>query len=550
MARVACLTWQKDETLLLRPWLLHHGSICGFDNLFVFDNGSNDPQVLATLDEFAALGVQIDRSHAGEDDGERRGEIVGARIAQMRETHSHDLAIPLECEDFLMARSDAGIVTNPESIRAALEPIAAQRVTRLTERGLVNLPGCWDMFEMATVHKCFIPVHQFLGLANDLAGAILPPGQAYVDCAMIIASFRRRPLGQLQAWARERLQGLVDVDDAVALQNYLGPFRKLKEALLIGPETYYRMTIKSPPIRFRGLTQSIGAAMDIHALASAWESGRPAGEFAGRVPVIALDSIPFSASDYQAAHADVAHSGLAPLDHFLLHGFAEGRQARDSLEAAGELFERKLMLRDLDWDMPETYINLVDHLVKLDRGAEAELLLAQAMEKFPGNARLLCEYAQALEINGHPEQAAEIWRQTVAADANLRFAWIRLVCNLVELEKLDEAAHVRHQAEQQFVDGWEFIEQAVWIAQLRGNLAEAVRHMSRLLAMRPEERFQRALDYMMAALAAEEPARPVPESPPFAAMPAEKTAEVPQAGREATAPEPIKVKPRKRFWPF
>ena len=63
MTRVACLMMQKDEALLLRPWLLYHGLLFGFENLYVYDNGSTSDAVLAILREFAAVGVHVDDAH-------------------------------------------------------------------------------------------------------------------------------------------------------------------------------------------------------------------------------------------------------------------------------------------------------------------------------------------------------------------------------------------------------------------------------------------------------------------------------------------------------
>src|SRR4051812_33855099 len=42
----------KDESFFLRRWISHHAQIVGADNLVIFDNGSEDPDVLATYEEF------------------------------------------------------------------------------------------------------------------------------------------------------------------------------------------------------------------------------------------------------------------------------------------------------------------------------------------------------------------------------------------------------------------------------------------------------------------------------------------------------------------
>ncbi len=67
MPRIACLMMFRDEVLLLKPWLHYHGYLFGFENLYVFDNGSRDETVLATLRQFAKIGANVDSSHQTSD---------------------------------------------------------------------------------------------------------------------------------------------------------------------------------------------------------------------------------------------------------------------------------------------------------------------------------------------------------------------------------------------------------------------------------------------------------------------------------------------------
>lgn len=54
MVRVACTLMQKNERALLRPWLEYHGHLFGMSNIFLFDNGSTEPNVLQLLNEYEA----------------------------------------------------------------------------------------------------------------------------------------------------------------------------------------------------------------------------------------------------------------------------------------------------------------------------------------------------------------------------------------------------------------------------------------------------------------------------------------------------------------
>ena len=59
MARVRCITMQKDEGLLLDAWLRYYGYLFGFENIEVLDNGSRDRLTTGILEQFEAAGVVV-----------------------------------------------------------------------------------------------------------------------------------------------------------------------------------------------------------------------------------------------------------------------------------------------------------------------------------------------------------------------------------------------------------------------------------------------------------------------------------------------------------
>ena len=56
---------QKDESELLDYWLSYHGEIFGFENLYVFDNGSTDSNLQCVLEKYAGLGINFYLDFAG-----------------------------------------------------------------------------------------------------------------------------------------------------------------------------------------------------------------------------------------------------------------------------------------------------------------------------------------------------------------------------------------------------------------------------------------------------------------------------------------------------
>jgi hypothetical protein len=49
--RIALIMMQKNETILLDPWLRYHEAMIPAQSIFVFDNGSSDLEALRILRE-------------------------------------------------------------------------------------------------------------------------------------------------------------------------------------------------------------------------------------------------------------------------------------------------------------------------------------------------------------------------------------------------------------------------------------------------------------------------------------------------------------------
>src|SRR5271170_8315503 len=121
MTRIACLMMQKDEDLLLRPWLLYHGYLFGFENLYVYDNGSKSTRIFETLREFADIGVHVDLSFTRQEDFENKGAILGEKIKEFKNSDLYDIAIPLDCDEFLAIHDfNLGVICSRSLIRSEI----------------------------------------------------------------------------------------------------------------------------------------------------------------------------------------------------------------------------------------------------------------------------------------------------------------------------------------------------------------------------------------------------------------------------------------------
>ena len=72
--KIACLMMQKNETELLEPWILYHGALFGHENLYIYDNGSDDPKTVELIHRLALkYPVNFDFSFAKKSDFESKG---------------------------------------------------------------------------------------------------------------------------------------------------------------------------------------------------------------------------------------------------------------------------------------------------------------------------------------------------------------------------------------------------------------------------------------------------------------------------------------------
>uniref|UniRef100_A0A6C0BL75 Uncharacterized protein n=1 Tax=viral metagenome TaxID=1070528 RepID=A0A6C0BL75_9ZZZZ len=85
---------QKDEDDILEEWILYHGYLFGYDNLYIIDNcsGTASQQILK---RYQAKGIHV----SAQDDYSKKGEYLYQLIQQTR--NQCDLAIPLDIDEFI-----------------------------------------------------------------------------------------------------------------------------------------------------------------------------------------------------------------------------------------------------------------------------------------------------------------------------------------------------------------------------------------------------------------------------------------------------------------
>ncbi len=327
MARIKCIMMQRDETQLLLPWLRHHGALFGFENLIVLDNGSRDTGVLATLACFERAGVRVERAHAQPQDFLDKGRHVARVIAGLDAASGpedgYDFALPIDCDEFLAVFDEFGLSCSRRAIDRAFDALLGERRALAIEMSLTNVVGRPGWFAADTLQKGFLPAgsvqevdHGFHHLRSRLED-----GMRWTRFCFL--HFHNKPFETLVAHARRKLDGLVDHHDLDALRRYRGMNYHLVPYFFM-TEAQYR----SIPDRMLTLTApgfiDLAAALGTDRMLF----GGPATETDGTVRLRLPGEAPvaFEGTAYLAAHPDVQAAAVAPLQHYLRHGWSEGRR--------------------------------------------------------------------------------------------------------------------------------------------------------------------------------------------------------------------------------
>jgi hypothetical protein len=154
--KIAILMMQKNEISLLPLFLRYHESLFGASSLFIFDNGSTEPEVVAELKAAENRGIRIDWSHAGPKSFENKGNIFSQLIQQLDLINPHDFYFPLDCDEFVACLTQEGVSLKRGDIESALSPFKESPSTlRISHKYWAN-PLHRNRYQVSTHSpKCF-----------------------------------------------------------------------------------------------------------------------------------------------------------------------------------------------------------------------------------------------------------------------------------------------------------------------------------------------------------------------------------------------------------
>lgn len=326
---------QKNEAVLLEPWLLHHAALFGFDALTVLDNGSDNPAVLDTLKRYEARGVTVIHDYPTKEDYGRKGEIVADIIREWDRRGGYAFALPLDCDELLITVTER-IAWDRASVHAALARMAGQKSTFVNNRMLLNIPHRPGYFRPQIIQRAIFAADTITSLDQGyhFPGTIYPDrcGQSLLACLHL---HNRPNYEDIKTVARNKLRHLTGEADLATMEpteegyHLYSYFRTSEETFLSQyrdqPDVYIPGILpylESLGIDWRPMLGTGGVQLPL----------RPPHNFLVHRAEHREQRHIFETYDaaYYAAHnPDVVadpHYGLWPLAHFLPTGWNEGRR--------------------------------------------------------------------------------------------------------------------------------------------------------------------------------------------------------------------------------
>ncbi len=387
---------QKDEELLLEPWILHHGYLFGFENIFIFDNGSTSPLTHAVLHRYARLGLNVVWDKSTTHDYTLKGWIVGDQIKELQAQHAYDFYLPMDCDEFIAFAGAGGVSMHRQAIHDCLAShVGVNQVLRIADC-LNNVPGRCNIFAIQGHRKSIVPATGLIYLDHGHHVPDIEGGGEYILSDLIHIHMHNKPLSYLQKSARDKLAPFVDVDDHDALRAFNGVGNHLQKYLFYTADGYYRSMNSYPCVRFDGFEEFL-AGFRLFDFAADW--GRGAPDFAETGPRIVIPAEVEAGLEISPElnlvrpPAIVAflqwhdlHTAEAEKLRELSHDAIVHRDWERAVTALSEYRVRAP-------DEPDGFAWSVLALRESGATSEAEELGAAALQRFPSHERLFLEWA-------------------------------------------------------------------------------------------------------------------------------------------------------------
>ena len=237
--RVLCVLAQRNEVACLEPWVRYHSYMVGMENIHIIDNASDDPGVLAKLEEYNRLGIGVTRIPPGTDFN-LRGRYTADVIANIESEIDFDFVFSMDCDEFLAVfKPDGTPSCRRQDVMNYLTSLKLREGMYQIPGGMENINGAPGRFIWRSHYKkVYFSNRQCLDLDIGYHNGTPRNGLPRYDGQIFYVHYQVRPYNMFRKMARQKLEPFVNPDDPEALRNHKGNNLHLTGLFALSEEEY------------------------------------------------------------------------------------------------------------------------------------------------------------------------------------------------------------------------------------------------------------------------------------------------------------------------
>lgn len=219
--KIACVMMQKDETILLDPWIRYHSDLIGSGNLYILDNGSTAPSVIRSLRQAELDGVHVLWDYRSRRDYLERGPLIVELIQHLDREGCFDFYFLLDCDEFLACQTGAGPSCQRQDIEAVLRPFLGSQEVLVIQYKYWHNPCRKNFYSITnSSRKCFFAHGSCDFLDHGFHHGRSKLGKNDQSTVIVFFEFHYKPYRLHRISSRQHLCGVLDDFSRRSLRAY------------------------------------------------------------------------------------------------------------------------------------------------------------------------------------------------------------------------------------------------------------------------------------------------------------------------------------------
>lgn len=331
--KVRCVMMQKNEVILLEPWLKWHGYLFGFENLTVIDNGSTRPEITDILEKYERVGVNIRRDFDKAADFVNKGSAVAQVARDMPAAEPDEILIPIDCDEFVALWREGKICTDRMKILAHFEELARIPGHYRVVTNLFNILGRPGWFWPQGAGKVIFRRRSFGGVDHGFHHGQSNPCSTETVSSIVYYHFHNKPHAEYVTSAWNKLLPFApDTLNSETLKDWKGAGGHLRIGIEAASDRFRGSPAFQSDIALfvPGLNDRLTALGGGGILIAPVDRDRPTDHTIAPYrdgDVIESEAFEFRSMDYLKNWPDIDQAGADPLFHWIFMGRHESRNA-------------------------------------------------------------------------------------------------------------------------------------------------------------------------------------------------------------------------------